>query len=73
MNNPHHIVTDLIQRRDLKNLHNSIYIELDNYFAHSGMEESNSRLIKITPKYRAKKNTIRINNDMTKYKLTKYN
>ena len=56
------IVIELIKKEN--------FIELDNYFKYSGMQEVNNRLVYLTPTYR--EDTFKVINDMTKYKLKNY-
>mgnify|MGYP003127481072 FL=1 len=73
MNLSKYLIQNLSQERDLKAKSKGNYIELNNYFVYSGMQEINNRLRAITPKYREPKKNVFILNDMSKYKLKKYN
>ena len=45
---------------------------MNDYFAYSGKQEINNKLVSLIPSYRNKKN-VSINNDMSKYVLKDYN
>jgi|TARA_B110000444_G_scaffold259528_1_gene303520 hypothetical protein len=66
-----HLVDQLKQDRYFKDLYRKNTIDMDNYFAYSGKQEYNNKLVHLMPSYRKGKN-IEINNDMTKYKLKNY-
>tara|TARA_R110001592_G_scaffold239000_3_gene498887 strand:- start:288 stop:494 length:207 start_codon:yes stop_codon:yes gene_type:complete len=65
------IVEELKYRKVIALIKKENFIELDNYFKYSGMQEVNNRLVSLTPTYRD--NTFKVINDMTKYKLKNYN
>ena len=66
------MIDKLKQDRYFKELYKQNTIELNDYFAYSGKQEINNKLVSLIPSYRNKKN-ISINNDMSKYVLKDYN
>ena len=66
------MIDKLKQDRYFKELYKQNTIEMDDYFAYSGKQEINNKLVSLIPFYRNKKN-ISINNDMSKYVLKDYN
>ena len=66
-----YLVSDLRQKKYLKEIMDARFIDMDNYFKYSGKVESNGNIVSMTPKYR-RKNIVKINNDMSKYKLKYY-
>lgn len=64
------IVEELKYKKVIALIDKENFIELDNYFRYSGMQEVNNRLVSLTPTYR-KDNTFKVINVMTKYKLKK--
>jgi poly-D-alanine transfer protein DltD len=66
-----YLISDLKQKRYLKELTDSMFIDMDDYFKRSGQIESNENILYMTPKYR-RKQIEKIYNDMSKYKLKNY-
>ena len=66
------MIDKLKQDRYFKELYKQNTIEMDDYFAYSGKQEINNKLVSLIPSYRNKKN-VSINNDMSKYVLKDYN
>ena len=66
------MIDKLKQDRYFKELYKKNTIELNDYFAYSGKQEINNKLVSLIPSYRNKKN-VSINNDMSKYVLKDYN
>ena len=66
------MINKLKEDRDFKELHKNNIIDMNDYFAYSGKQEINNKLVSLIPAYRNKKN-ISINNDMSKYVLKDYN
>jgi hypothetical protein len=66
-----YLISDLKQKRYLKELTDSMFINMDDYFRYSGQVETNGKIVHMTPKYRQKR-VETIYNDMSKYKLKNY-
>jgi hypothetical protein len=66
------MIDKLKEDRYFKELHKNNIIDMNDYFAYSGKQEINNKLVSLIPSYRNKKN-ISINNDMSKYVLKDYN
>jgi hypothetical protein len=66
-----YLISDLKQKRYLKELTDSMFIDMDDYFKKSGQIELNENILYLTPKYR-RKQIEKIYNDMSKYKLKNY-
>ena len=66
------MINKLKEDRYFKELHKNNIIDMNDYFAYSGKQEINNKLVSLIPSYRNKKN-ISINNDMSKYVLKDYN
>jgi len=66
------MIDKLKQDRYFKELYKQNTIQLNDYFAYSGKQEINNKLVSLIPSYRNKKN-VSINNDMSKYVLKDYN
>ena len=66
------MIDKLKEDRYFKELHKNNIIDMNDYFAYSGKQEINNKLVSLIPAYRNKKN-ISINNDMSKYVLKDYN
>lgn len=66
------MIDKLKEDRYFKEFYKKNTIELNDYFAYSGKQEINNKLVSLIPFYRNKKN-VSINNDMSKYVLKDYN
>ena len=66
------MIDKLKEDRYFKELYKNNIIDMNDYFAYSGKQEINNKLVSLIPAYRNKKN-ISINNDMSKYVLKDYN
>jgi hypothetical protein len=66
------MIDKLKEDRYFKELYKNNIIDMNDYFAYSGKQEINNKLVSLIPSYRNKKN-ISINNDMSKYVLKDYN
>jgi hypothetical protein len=66
------MIDKLKQDRYFKELYKKNTIDMNDYFAYSGKQEINNKLVSLIPSYRNKKN-VSINNDMSKYVLKDYN
>tara|TARA_B110000285_G_C14668485_1_gene399259 strand:- start:276 stop:518 length:243 start_codon:yes stop_codon:yes gene_type:complete len=66
------MIDKLKEDRYFKQLYKNNIIDMNDYFAYSGKQEINNKLVSLIPAYRNKKN-ISINNDMSKYVLKDYN
>lgn len=66
------MIAELKQQQELEKLYKKNTIDMNDYFAYSGKQEINNKLVSLIPSYRNKKN-ISINNDMSKYVLKDYN
>ena len=66
------MIAQLKQQKELDKLYKQNTIELNDYFAYSGKQEYNNKLVSLIPNYRKKTNVF-INNDMSKYVLKDYN
>ena len=66
------MIAELKQQKYLNQLYKKNTIDMNDYFAYSGKQEINNKLVSLIPFYRNKKN-ISINNDMSKYVLKDYN
>ena len=64
------IVEELKYKKVIELIKKENFIEFDNYFKYSGMQEVNNRLVYLTSTYRD--DTFKVINDMTKYKLKNY-
>ena len=64
------IVEELKYRIVIELIKKENFIEFDNYFKYSGMQEVNNRLVYLTSTLR--EDTFKVINDMTKYKLKNY-
>tara|TARA_R110000796_G_C14345353_1_gene410883 strand:+ start:114 stop:323 length:210 start_codon:yes stop_codon:yes gene_type:complete len=65
------IIEELKYRIIIELIKKENFIEFDNYFKYSGMEEVNNRFVYLTPLHREDK-YFKIINNMTKYKLKNY-
>ena len=65
------MIDKLKQDRYFKELYKKNTIDMNDYFAYSGKQEINNKLVSLIPSYRNKKN-VSINNDMSKYVLKDY-
>jgi hypothetical protein len=66
------MIAELKQQKYLNQLYKKNTIDMNDYFAYSGKQEINNKLVSLIPSYRNKKN-VSINNDMSKYVLKDYN
>ena len=66
------MIAELKQQKYLNQLYKKNTIDMNDYFAYSGKQEINNKLVSLIPFYRNKKN-VSINNDMSKYVLKDYN
>jgi len=65
------MIDKLKQDRYFKELYKQNTIEMDDYFAYSGKQEYNNKLVSLIPSYRKTTNVF-INNDMSRYVLKDY-
>ena len=66
------MIAHIKQQQELDKLYKQNTIELNDYFAYSGKQEYNNKLVSLIPNYRKTTNVF-INNDMSKYVLKDYN
>ena len=66
------MVDELKQQKYFNQLYKLNTIEMNDYFAYSGKQEFDNKLVSLIPTYRNKKNDS-ISNDMSKYVLKDYN
>jgi len=65
------VIAELKQQKELDKLYKQNTIELNDYFAYSGKQEYNNKLVSLIPSYRKTTNVF-INNDMSRYVLKDY-
>ena len=66
------MIAELKQQKYLNQLYKKNTIDMNDYFAYSGKQEFDNKLVSLIPTYRNKKNNS-ISNNMSKYVLKDYN
>ena len=66
------MINELKQQKEIEKLYKKNTIDMNDYFAYSGKQEFDNKLVSLIPTYRNKQNNS-ISNDMSKYVLKDYN